>query len=101
MDPYLEPYAAKAQAERERYEQVLRDRATRGNGGGEQPSASPTTFSDCAALYEHSALAYRVASALGSMGYFAEAAGYSAQGQALGEAAESCSASASGETIEV
>lgn len=96
MDSYLDLFRARAQEARELYEQVLRDRGDR-----EQPSASPTTFSDCASLYEQSALAYRVAAALGSMGYFDQAAASAAQGAVLAEAAESCSASAAGEIIEV
>src|SRR6266498_2851813 len=79
MDSYLDLFRARAQEARELYEQVLRDRGDR-----EQPSASPTTFSDCASLYEQSALAYRVAAALGSMGYFNQAAASAAQGAVLG-----------------
>ena len=97
-DSYVEPFRARAKEARELYEQVLRERD---DPEKPKPSASPTTWSDCAALHERSAHAYRVAAALGSDGYFAEAAGYAAQGASLAEAADSCDVSASGGTIRV
>lgn len=73
----------------------------RSGGEGEPPSESPTTFSDCAVLWESSAREYRIASALGSDGYFEQAAGHASTGFDLGVAAASCDASAGGEIIEV
>lgn len=66
-----------------------------------EPAGDAPTFSDCAASFDRAALAFRVASALGDMGYFAEAAAEAAKGSAIEEAALSCDNAASGGTIEV
>ena len=94
--------ALEARAEFER----LRDRQTGdgenpGGDGGEPPSESPTSFSDCAVLHENAARAFKVASTLTTMALFDAANEAAALGATLEEAANSCDASAAGEIIEV
>ncbi len=94
---------------REETDQFLRDlhasreRAKAGGGGTnkEPPSASPTTFSDCASLQERAGQEWALAAKLGQMGYTTQAAEHSATAGDLDAAAASCSDSASGLIIEL
>lgn len=96
MYSYLDVFKARVQEARDAYEKDLRD-----EGDKPPPSASPTTFSDCASLFDRSALAYRVARELRTMAMFDQAAASAALGAELETAALSCDASASGKIIEV
>jgi hypothetical protein len=105
----LEMARARAREAREEYEQILRDRGstldtndlTDDQGAGEPPSERPTTFSDCAALWDRAGLEWRISGGLGELGYFTQAAEHAATAADLEVSAASCDASASGQIIEL
>lgn len=125
MPSDLESAGARAREAREEYERFLGDRraveaseelrgatdqllgdvrdAREGDGRGdrEPPSASPTTFSDCASLAERAGQEWALASKLGQMGYTTQAAEHASTAGDLETAAASCRDSAAGLIIEV
>ena len=93
-DSYVATARARAAEARRYYEQLRKEL-----GEGKQPSASPTSFSDCASLHEQSGAAYRLAAYYGHAADFVMADVYSAQGEKLATAADSCDESAGGHVI--
>lgn len=81
MTDQLETARAALNEARDRYTELRKT-----NPSGDTPS-----HSDCAALHERAALAYRVAGALYQMAMFDEAAAAAGEGDILAAVADACS----------